>query len=111
MNQEEKWPKSGIPNISSSDYALKCGNSYRDENSSQILFEDSENGITYRTMIPSDIKAVLPVAARAFWKGEPTTGAGGATLKDFEIFCGMYIPRMAEKGITIVAVETSTGKI
>jgi len=77
----------------------------------QVLFEDTENGITYRIMTPADAEATLPMVAQAFKDGEPTTGAGGATLKDFEVFCEMYVPPMAEAGLSVLAVDTATGNI
>ena len=75
----------------------------------QVLEADAAHGVTFRIMVPSDVPAVTKAMAAAFHAGEPTTGGGACTLADWMAFTAMYVPRMAEQGLTVVAVDGATG--
>jgi hypothetical protein len=59
-------------------------------------------------MVPTDVLAVNPVVARAFFDGEPTMRCAGATERDISTFVDMFLPRMAAEGNTIIAVDKTT---
>ena len=76
-----------------------------------VLETDATHRVVYRTMVPSDVAAALPVFAEAFYAGEPVTGCCGCTLRDHLAFTSLFLPRMADEGNTVVAVDAETGAI
>ena len=82
--------------------------STEEHNTEQVLEQDDINKVTYRILQQHDVAAAVEVLALAFFEGEPVTGQFGVTLKDMRAFCQMYIPRMAQQGHTVVAVEHDT---
>jgi len=75
------------------------------------LATDAAARVAYRIMTPADVDSVLPVLARAFFEGEPVTGACGCTQRDHSAFCAMFVPRMAAEGNTVVAVDMDSGAV
>jgi GNAT superfamily N-acetyltransferase len=82
-----------------------------DASSDDVLERDDVNRVVYRIMKPDDAASTLATMAKAFHEGEPLTAASGATLKDMRAFCQLYIPRMAEEGNSVLAVDKDTGDI
>ena len=82
-----------------------------DASSDDVLERDDVNRVVYRIMKPDDAASTLASVSQAFHEGEPLTAANGSTLKDMRAFCQMYIPRMAEEGNTVIAVDKDTGDI
>ena len=58
-----------------------------------------------------DIPAAIEAVALAFYEGEPVMLASGGTLRDWQRFAEMYVPRMAAEGHTVLAVEKASGQI
>ena len=77
----------------------------------QILEIDATHGVTFRIMVPEDVPAVTKAMAAAFHAGEPTTQAGACTIRDWNSFTAMFTPRMAEQGLTVVAIDDTKGVV
>ena len=82
-----------------------------DRNMEGVLETDATNSVVYRILEPSDAASAIPVFAQAFFEGEPVTGSCGCTLADHVAFCSLYVPRMAEEGNSIVAVDSKSGAL
>ena len=78
---------------------------------SQVLEVDEAHGIVYRTMVPADVDTAMSALAHAFYEGEPTTKAAGCTLKDWQAFCELFVPRMAAEGHAVLAAVTNSGDV
>lgn len=76
-----------------------------------VLEIDVANGVVYRIMEPNDVAETIACVAKAFHEGEPVTGACGCTLSDQTRFAGMYLPRMAAEGNTVLAVDKTTAVV
>lgn len=77
-----------------------------------VLETDGATGVVYRIMTREDAVAATEAVAQAFFAGEPVvTRGGGATLRDMRAFCAMWVPRMAEEGNTVLAIDGETGSI
>ncbi|CAJ1407033.1 unnamed protein product [Effrenium voratum] len=76
-----------------------------------VLETDDDNNVVYRVMEVPDIPAAIEAVALAFYEGEPVMLASGGTLRDWQRFAEMYVPRMAAEGHTVLAVEKASGQI
>lgn len=78
-----------------------------------IYEKDLGRGILYRNMTRADIDEGTMVLSEAFHKGEPLTGSLGLnwSYKHWVEFTNVFVPRMAEEGNSILAIDLSTNKI